>query len=300
MYKSLIIGAGNIASGFDDITNSSVLTHAHAYINNPEIELLGFYDTDYEKAQSAAKKWGVKAFKEPVNADIISICVPDEYHAETLLNVQNLQPKLIFLEKPVCTKKDNPEILKNIKTPILINYSRCFSKSFQELANRIKSKEFGSYENGFGFYGKGFIHNGSHLINLLNLLIGKIEKIDFKNEINDYFENDTSKEAFITFKNGKQFTMIPANCNNFTIFEFDIIFEKARIRMVNSGFELEIYKVQDSEKYTGYKNLILSEKITTDLDFAMSNAVQNIVDYLNGNADLMCTLNDGLEAVKYG
>ena len=36
MYTALIIGAGNIAGGFDDINSSSILTHAHAYINNPD------------------------------------------------------------------------------------------------------------------------------------------------------------------------------------------------------------------------------------------------------------------------
>ena len=80
MYSALIIGAGQIASGFDSPQDKAILTHAHAYKNNPDIDFLGFYDVDYKKAESAAQKWGVNSYKEPVKADIISICVPDEYH----------------------------------------------------------------------------------------------------------------------------------------------------------------------------------------------------------------------------
>ena len=84
MYSALIIGAGQIASGFDEPDSNAVLTHAHAYINNPDTELLGFYDINYSMAQKAAEKWRTKAFKEIPQADIISICVPDEYHTETV------------------------------------------------------------------------------------------------------------------------------------------------------------------------------------------------------------------------
>ncbi|MBQ6516181.1 Gfo/Idh/MocA family oxidoreductase [bacterium] len=298
-YSALIIGAGLIASDFDTPNNDAVLTHAHAYKNNPDTELLGFYDIDFSRAQKAAEKWGVNAYKELTNADIISICVPDEFHTKMVLEAKKLNPKIIFLEKPVCRDLSDTEILKNVDIPILVNYSRSFSKSFQDLKKRILSGEFGQYKSGVGYYGKGFIHNGSHMVNLLNLLFGDISDVEFKNEINDFYNDDHSKFATLNFKNGGYFIMNPVDCRDYTIFEFDFIFEKARVRVLNSGYQIEIYKSAESKKFKGYQMLELSEKIDTDLDFAMKNAVQNIVDFLDGKETLLCDLQKGIVAIKF-
>lgn len=300
MYKALIIGAGQIAGGYDNPSDKAILSHAHAYIDNPETELLGFYDLNYKAAEKMAKKWRTKAFENPVSADIISICVPDEFHAETVLKAEKLNPKLIFLEKPVCRNLNDIDVLNKVKTPILVNYSRSFSKSFQGLVKRIKSNEFGKYQSGFGYYGKGYTHNGSHMINLLNLLIGKINYIEFKGEIKDFYEDDSSKLVILNFENGGRFIMNPVDCRNYTVFELDLVFEKARIKILNNGYKIEIYKAIGSKKFKGYKMLELSEKIDTDMDYVMVNAIQNIIDFLNGKTELNCTLQDGIEVIKHG
>ena len=103
------------------------------------------------------------------NVDIVSICVPDESHVKTTLEISKLNPKIIFLEKPICRDIQDINVLKHIDIPILVNYSRRFSNDFQKLSKRIKKNEFGEYQSGNAFYGKGFIHNGSHMIDLLNL-----------------------------------------------------------------------------------------------------------------------------------
>ena len=300
MYKALIVGAGAIASGYDEPDSKEIRTHAHAYIKNPNIELLGFYDVDYKKAEIAAVKWGVKAFKKLQNADIISICVPDEYHTKMVLEAEKLNPKVIFLEKPICRDKKDIEILKEVKTPILVNYTRSFCKEFQNLSKRIKKGEFGEFQSGFGYYGKGFIHNGSHMVNLLNLLFGDTQKCETISEINDFYDDDYSKTVVLTFENNAKFTMNAVDCRDYSVFELDLIFKKARIKILNIGNIIEIYLPEKSKKYKGYTMLKLSETIKTDMDFALKNAVSNIVDYLDNKADLICTLNDGIKAVMYG
>lgn len=303
MYNALIVGAGQIAGGFDNSEDKHILTHAHAYVSNPNVNLLGFYDIDSTQAQFMAKKWNTRvitSLDEAQGVDIVSICVPDEYHTEMTLKVASvIKPKIIFLEKPICKNKKDIEKLRQIRIPILVNYSRSFSKSFQNLAHKIKNNEFGEYQCGNAFYGKGFIHNGSHMINLLNLLLGKIKKTDVFDSIDDFYD-DITKSVILTFENGKKIIINGCDCRKFTIFEFDLIFEKARIRMLNSGFEIEIYGVENDEKFKNYKTLTIKERYSTDLDLAMANAVHNIVEYLKDDKRLLCTLKEGYEAIKYG
>ena len=59
MYKAVIIGAGNIAAGFDSPKSEKVLTHAHAILLHPDFELLGFYDRD-EKSPGKQLAAGVE------------------------------------------------------------------------------------------------------------------------------------------------------------------------------------------------------------------------------------------------
>lgn len=304
MYNALIVGAGQIAGGFDNSEDKHILTHAHAYVNNPNVNLLGFYDIDSTQAQFMAKKWNTRvitSLDEAQGVDIVSICVPDEYHTEMTLKVASaIKPKIIFLEKPICKNKKDIEKLRQIRIPILVNYSRSFSKSFQNLAHKIKNNEFGEYQCGNAFYGKGFIHNGSHMINLLNLLLGKIKKTDVFDSIGDFYDDDITKSLILTFENGKKIIINGCDCRKFTIFEFDLFFEKARIRMLNSGFEIEIYGVENDEKFKNYKTLTIKERYSTDLDLAMANAVHNIVECLKDDKRLLCTLKEGYEAIKYG
>lgn len=304
MYKSLIIGAGQIAGGYDNPSDTAVLTHAHAYQNDKNIELLGFYDTNPDNAQKMGTKWGVKTFKtleEVKDVDIISICSPDFCHLESVKEALKLNPKVIFLEKPLSDNLEEAqrilEISKNV--PILVNYSRRFIKEFQDLTKRIKSNEFGDFKTGNGYYGKGFVHNGSHMLDLLNLFLGDIEKVTVINEIMDYTKNDPTKTAVIEFKNSGTFFMQGCDCNNFTIFELDMIFEKARIKVSNLGNNLEIYKIKESNQYKGYSILELSENYTTEINFAMANAVSNIVSFLSKYEPLISTVQNAFEVIRW-
>ena len=83
-YNVLIIGAGNIGALYDSPGSNHILTHAHAFSKTPGFSLIGFFDTDFEKAHHAAQRWNTQVFKtlEEVFAsytiDIVSMCVPDD------------------------------------------------------------------------------------------------------------------------------------------------------------------------------------------------------------------------------
>src|SRR3989339_2147333 len=135
-FKALIIGAGRIASGFDDPKSKQILTHAHAYKKHPQIEFIGFYDIDFKKAKLAAKKWSVGSysdFKKAINEnmpDIISICTPDRNHFEQFKMISQLKnkPKIVICEKPLTVGLYNTKKIVQLynkkKIPVLVNHSR--------------------------------------------------------------------------------------------------------------------------------------------------------------------------------
>jgi predicted dehydrogenase len=296
----LIIGAGNIGAFFDKPESRDVLTHAHAFKNHPGFKLLGFIDSNYTKALNAAKIWNVSAYKnlqdanENTTIDIVVVCTPDGTHYDVILEAITFPIKLLFVEKPLSKKIDEAiEIKSKVRNiSIVVNYSRRFSKDFDGLQKRIQNGEFGSYLTGNGYYGKGVLHNGTHMIDLLRMLVGEISDAVSMEKVYDFYKDDPTVTGLLVFENNRKFYFHGVDCKNYTVFELEMLFEKAKIRLLDSCFVLEEYSVKPNKKYEGYNNLELNRRLETDMGENLSNAVENIYRHLTIQEPLKCTLND--------
>lgn len=306
--NALVVGAGKIGAFFDSPKCEDILTHAHAYIKHDYFNLVGFVDITAELAGKAAQQWGGEAFTsiqdafEKFHIDVVSICVPDEYHYSTIMQVLDYPVRLIFAEKPLAkTMNEAKKLLNYCKSkdvPLLLNYSRRFSLKIEHIINAYKSGEYGRYLTGNGFYGKGVLHNGTHMLDLLRALLGEITSTQEISRVYDFYETDPSISAVLGFEDQSQFVLQSINCSKFTIFEADFMFERARVKLLNSGFNIELYNVNDSDRFAGYKNLSLKNSEKTDLEYAMFNAVENIYRFFSKGEKLKCTHIDGVQAMK--
>lgn len=307
-YNVLIVGSGNIGAFFDTPFSENILTHAHAFYITKGFNLLGFVDVSKQKVEDAAKLWKVNCFSSLEEAfdknkiDVVSVCVPDDYHYDILKKVSNFPVKLVFAEKPLAKSLNQAEEIikkykeKNIKC--LVNYSRRFVSKFKTLKDSILNGEYGDFICGNGYYGKGTLHNGSHLIDFLRYTIGEIKDVKAINHNFDFYKDDPSVSAVLNFQKGGNFVMQNVHCSNYTIFELELLFEKKRIRIVDSGFKIEEYDVLNSEIFSGYKNLFKAKEYKTDLNKAMLNSVINIYNNLMDNEALKCTLEDGYRVME--
>lgn len=303
MYNVVILGAGNIAAKFDTPDKKEVLTHAHAFVKNDAFQILGFYDKDYERAKEAAGIWGGQAYDDLnaalEKADVVSCCVPDAFHGMMLKEIAKFNPRLVIAEKPLAISIEEAEEIKKIyenKIPLLVNYSRRFLPEFQELKSRRKN--YGKFVRGVGYYGKGILHNGSHMIDLLKFLLGEVNDITvlpFENY--DFGKEDPSKEVILSIQEGL-FHMVAVDCNIATIFELDLFFERVRIRILDGGNRIETYIIKESETYAGYRNYCLSEVWEVNYSGAMEGLVRNAEEFLSGQQGLLCSLKDGINVLK--
>lgn len=307
-YKVGIIGAGQIAALFDEPSSKDVLTHAHAYSSHPGFKLCGFADLNKQKAEAAVKQWGGGAYRtvdellRREQPEIVSVCTPDETHAEV---VKQLEGKKILggiLEKPLAvdlagaSEIASSPLVNNGK--FLVNYSRLFVPEFQTLRQDYRRGAYGRLVAATGCYGKGLLHNGSHVISLLSWLFGKIRVLNKITVINDFSAADTSVSAVLQFPTGAEGILHAIDSRLYTMFELDLLFEKARVRMIESGHKLEIYGLEKSERYTGYTVMSLKETITTSLGRSLSFAVENLYDWLLGNKPPLSTVGEAFTVQK--
>lgn len=308
LFNVLIIGAGNIGAGFDSPDNPRILTHAHAFTKHPGFHLAGFFDNDHSKSQKAAAVWRGKAYQSINEAfsdcqiDIVTIAVPDDLHYAVLMEIGDLPIKAVLAEKPLSRKtEDALDVCNQYKErsiPVCVNYSRRFVSEFDRIRDNVLSGQYGEYQTGTGYYGKGILHNGSHMVDLVRLLIDEIADCKPLERISDFYQEDPSVSASLSLKNGKSFFLQAIDCRNYTIFEADLFFEKKRIRIVDSGFRIEEFDVCDNPVFKGYKSVVKTKENSTSLDNAMYSLVNNMHENLTSKIPLKCTAEDGLRAVQ--
>jgi predicted dehydrogenase len=307
-FKALVIGAGNVGAFFDAPGDENVLSHAHAYVVHPGFELLGFVDTDSAKAAKAASVWGCEHFKSLEDAftlheiDVISVAVPDDWHYEILKAVSAYPLSAVIAEKPITKSidqgKEIARLYREKGMPIAVNYARRYVPHFIGLNQRIHNGEFGRYLAGSGYYGKGLVHNGSHLVDLLRLLIDEVEQSRVFSVERDFYADDPSIEAVLLFRCGRRFHLQTVPCHAYTIFEVDLFFERGRVRIVDSGFHVEEYGIKDSEAFAGYQNLSMTGQAPTEMGKSLWFLVDNVYQHLLKGASIMCTAEDAVRDLE--
>lgn len=308
-YKVMIVGAGQIGAFYDQPGDDNILSHAHAFARHPHFNLLGFVDADRSKAERAAALWGGRSFTSLEEAwaeaavDVVCLAVPDELHFEYLKKLADCPVRLIFTEKPLTQTWSQAVEIQQLfaeatRPAVLVNYMRRFVPEFVEIGRQIGQNELGRLLGGTGYYGKGLVHNGSHLIDLLRLLLGEVDQVQFLSAEYDYYHDDPSISGQLRFASGGRVLLQAVDCRPYSIFELELFFEHRRLRILDSGFAVEEFDVREDPLFPGYRRLEALPARATSLGKAMYNAVENIFQYLTDSQPLGCPMADGVRVLE--
>ena len=307
-YNVLIVGAGNIGALYDSPDSQSCLTHSHAFFKHEGFNLLGFVDSNTDRAEKAAERWRRKAYKTVKEAflqekvDIVSVAVPVSNHYKILKELSSYPVKLVFTEKPLTKTleegKEIVDIYNKKEIPAAMNYIRRFAPEFEEIKKNIELNIYGDYLTGTAYYGKGIINNGSHIIDLLNFFNFHIKKIIPIDTVADFSKEDRTVSAVLVFRNNRKFFLEAVDCRNYEIFEMDLLFEKKRVKIIDTGFKIEEYDIAENELFKGYRNPVKRKERETALASSLFFAAHNIYEFLTENKSLKCNLSDGYKTLE--
>lgn len=293
-FKAIIIGCGKIGGYFDNKKDSVIYSHAQGYFKNPNITVVDYVDKDISKASSLAKKYNsCNCSRDAIasinknSPDVVSVCTPDNTHFGIIKRMlkNRIVPKLIFVEKPVCLQKEELRFLqkqsvkKGVK--IIINHSRRFSPKYALLRKLIKKNKFGRPVRIDVFYYGGFKHNGVHVIDTLMFLFNdKLAVRKATGRLKNCHQGDPTIDMVLDFKKNNARVYLHAfDERYYQIFDFDLKFEKARLRIENfeSSFLLE-NKIRNSMG----ENVLVGADLNFGSNYStcMQNAISIIVKYL--------------------
>ena len=310
--KAAVLGCGAIGSEFDENPKEqSVSSHAGAYHHFEGTELYALCDLDSKKLNSASEKWKPsKVFSHPEEVfndreiEILSIATPNSTHGDLLekaLGMENI--KGILVEKPLALDPFQAEsILKQAEAKQILvstNYSRRFSPGFQKCATLIQEGHIGNIQWVQGHYTKGLLHNGVHWLDLAFWFfnsLNNMEVIDSPAKSNLPIDeiglniswNDSHSKG----------SLISLDAEKYSLFEMDVLGEKGRIKILDSGNRIEHYSVEDSPYYSGYQTLVKKQEFDGEMQFAIVEAIKDLCGAIAENSPLKCSGFDGLKSLK--
>jgi len=189
MWRTALIGCGNIAGGYDEQSDDSLCqTHAQACRLLPDLELVSVCDRDAEKARRFAARWSAQSSHDDVREmlaqtgpDIVAICSPTSTHIDMLeMCLERPGIRAVICEKPAGFDSAHlaPWLPKFESAGIVlaVNYSRAYAPAIQQW--RAKLGELGGCVEAVVDYGKGIFNYGSHAVQWLADWLGDITNVE--------------------------------------------------------------------------------------------------------------------------
>jgi predicted dehydrogenase len=309
--RAAIIGCGNIGSAYTAVAQRpGVYSHAHAYAEHADVELVAVSDPDAAKAQACAERWGVAGvfadhgeMLRQAQPDIVSICSPNDTHVAIGLDViAHASVRGLICEKPLSLDSSGAgrlaETAASAGKPLLVNYSRRFDAGYQELRTRIAAGAMGDIQAVTGLYGKGLFHNGTHWLDLVRFLFGEPRWVQGYPS-GFAFDADETLSLTLGLAGGAIATLQGTDHNALTVFEMDVVGTAGRVRLDDGGRAISYYDVRDGGFLAGARTFEAEPRLRLDvLADALPNAIANLVNHLDGGEALRCTGDDGVAAVR--
>lgn len=301
--RVLIIGCGNIGGVFDQGRSPGDLpfSHAGAYTRDGRFNLAACVEPDDKRRCEFMAAWnvpaGFRAIEETLGSgsqfDVISICSPTHCHAHDLEMALHLRPKLIFCEKPVTSSVSETErfVEECRKNGVLltVNYSRRFDPDVLKLHTDMQAGRWGPLRSVVGIYNKGILNNGSHMLDLLHLLVGPMRVVQVGKPIHDFFPNDPTVPVWLEGPQDVPVHLVCGHAKDFAIFELQLVFSQGVLVMEEGGMFWRERGVQDSATFKGYRVLDDATRRAGKYPRAMIEAVDNIYHAIYQGGSLAST-----------
>jgi predicted dehydrogenase len=254
--------------------------------------------------------WGVpvgfrsieEALSSGLDFDVISVCSPTTCHGRDLEIALRLKPRLIFCEKPLTNSLTESEGFvdecRKSGVHLAVNHSRRFDPDVRKLLIDMKEGRWGRLRSIVGCYNKGILNNGSHFLDLVNLLVGPMEIIEVGKPIYDFFPTDPTIPVWLEGADALPIHLVCGHAEDYAIFELQLVFSRGVLTMEEGGMFWRERRVVDSATFEGYRVLDAGVRQFGQYPRSMLEAVGNIYNAMTAGKPLASTGDSALVAQR--
>jgi predicted dehydrogenase len=295
--RAALIGCGRAGFGYDpDGKGTGALSHFQALVQSLDVELIAICETDRGTRERVQARLPVDAYadhsallKNRKDIDLFVVATPDETHERILLDIADYSPRAVLAEKPLATTRSGVERVlqayERRRIGLQVNFTRRFQQEFEAIKDRIAEGEFGELQTVTVYYTRGFLHNGSHFVDLLHWFFGDPIRVVETDSRPGLRSADPTRGMLFHYYGNLTVRLVPLMAGRLGINEIDFMGTQGRVR-INSDCEIELYRVGENERYKGFTQYVLSERTAIDIAAALPAAIRNLVQWTRGNEPL--------------
>lgn len=312
--RVLIVGCGNIAGGFDAERPASALplTHAGAYVRHGGFRLVACVEPDAARREAFMQRWLVEKGFATIEAaaaagpfDVVSLCSPTPLHAAHIAAILPLHPRLVFCEKPVTKSAAETaaavEVCAAAGVKMAVNHNRRWAPDIVRLQRELAAGAagpWGAVRSAVGIYNKGVLNNGSHLVDLVQMLLGPVDLLATGLPVFDHWQDDPTVPALLQTRAGVPVTLNPAHAADYAVFELQLFTERGMVAMEDGGAGWRVRRVVGSPHFKGYAVLDGGQRTSGEYHASTLAAVTNVYDALTRQVPLASTGETALAAQR--
>jgi len=265
-YRVAIVGCGRMAGSIDDEVpdyKACILpySHAAAYAEIEETEIVAAADLDPEKLEKFCKRWNVPArytdYREMIERerpDIVSITTPATARAEIAVFAAEHGVRGIYCEKALaCSLEEADKIVEAVeKNGVKFNLGtlRRYHEGYREMRRLVEAGEIGELRRIVAYPSSTLLHGHSHTLDLIMFLSGDDEVEFVHGSLHadpDDGERTWRKDpsvafAVVQFRNGVRAFMVDAG-----VWDFEVVGTTGSLRAMNNNIHWRMRKPTEKQ-----------------------------------------------------
>jgi predicted dehydrogenase len=254
MFDVLVVGCGRMAGNTDPPRLDS---YGRAIQDSKNFRMAMGVDASWETARRFGERYGCafdvhlgRAIDE-VAPDLVIVASPDADHAPALKVVLGhpLCPKAVIVEKPVCISSaqltEISVLVADTNAEVGVNHTRRLDPRFRSLRDAIVRNDYGLLTKARAVYYGGWLHNGIHSLDTICYLFGEAPSWQrVFGRLPGRFPEDPSWSLVGHLPGqGATVEIEAVDEGHYQIFEFDLRFERGRVRIDNFDRSFATYRV---------------------------------------------------------
>ncbi|MCB0335974.1 MAG: Gfo/Idh/MocA family oxidoreductase [Bdellovibrionales bacterium] len=305
-YSVGVAGLGNIGMEYDEMYQSTFpQTYCKALSRYAKTRLLAACEPKESQRKRFLELYPhtpvYSSLEELVGAsspEILCIATPVRSHFENIMDSLGKGVGGIICEKPfVLTSAEGLKALSAVKESnvlLAVNYWPRYCNFYQALRRFVGSQEFGKISTVRYHYTKGVSNSGSYAFDFCRQFFGEIDRVE-RSEVQPLDIDDPNVAGYITMASGLTIALSTSDYRQ--EFYTEILLESEKYR-------IEIKDVRGRKIRCWYREP-KGWELCRELPFQYTNnspmlsLLENFVGAFEGRETLLCSGEDGLEAVKW-
>jgi predicted dehydrogenase len=272
------------------------VSHIEAIRDNPVLDPVAAYDADGAARAAFCTRWSVPEAGSwsallDCRPDIVLIASPTATHADYLRRALAGGVALVACEKPLVESAQSAgEIVEHYRrsgASLLVFYPRRWIRALAEAEAEIRAGAFGGLLAGHGWYGNGVRNIGVHMVDLVQRTVGPVVAVDRAGKTAPELADDPTVDFALILDSGRRILLQGYDYDAYALFELDLLFERARLRIADLGFAVERWTKGESPHYPGFFEPVAYQRVPTDYADAARSFWTYAVDVLSAGRPIV-------------